>query len=67
MTTKLMQAVAAVERLPPRRQDELADAILETVTHDLVDERIAAGEASYAADGGAPIKEVFARLIAKYG
>ena len=67
MTTKLMQAVAAVERLPRERQDKLADAILEAATRDLVDAKIAAGEASHAADAGAPIEEVFARLIAKYG
>lgn len=50
---------------PPK---ELRDAHAAAVPdRDHVDERIAAGESSYAADGGAPIEEVFARLTAKYG
>ena len=66
MTTKLTQAVAAVERLPQERQDELAEAILETATRSLLDGKIAAGEASHAAHGGKPMREVFERLISKH-
>ena len=66
MTTKLTQAVAAVERLPQKRQDELAEAILETATRSLVDGKIDTGEASHAAHGGKPMREVFARRISKY-
>ena len=66
MITKLMQAVEAVERLPQERQDELAEAILDTATRSLVDGKIAAGEASYAAQGGKPMREIFQRLISKY-
>ena len=66
MITKLMQAVEAVERLPQERQDELAEAILDTATRSLVDGKIAAGEASYAAHGGKPMREIFERLISKY-
>lgn len=63
MTEKLYYA-AATEHLPKELRDAHADAVLD---RNLVDEKVAAGESSYAADGGAPIEEVFARLIAKYG
>ena len=66
MTTKLIRAVKAVERLPQKRQDELAEVILETATRSLVDGKIATGEASYAAHGGKPVREIFERLISKY-
>ena len=66
MNAKLSQAVEAVEKLPADRQDVLADALLRAATRELIDDRIAAGEASYAADGGAPARQVFERLIAKY-
>ena len=66
MTTKLIQALEAVERLPQKHQDELAEAILETATWSLVDGKITAGEASYAADGGNPMREIFERLITKF-
>ena len=64
MTGKFLHYVETTEHLQKECRDEHADAALD---RDLVDEKIAAGESSYAADGGAPIKEVFARLIAKYG
>ena len=64
MTGKFLRYVATTEHLPKERRDERADAVLD---RDLIDEKIAAGESSYEADGGAPIEEVFARLIAKYG
>ena len=66
MTTKLKQAMAAIERLPQERQDEIAAALLETATRAMIDEKIAAGEASYAQSGGTPAADVFARLIRKY-
>lgn len=68
MTRKLTKAVAAVEKLPQARQDALAELLLEAATRAAqVDDAIAAGEASYAADGGRPATEVFERLIARYG
>ena len=66
MITKLIRAVEAVERLPQKRQDELAEVILETATRSLVDGKIATGEASFAAHGGESMREVFERLISKY-
>ena len=63
MTGKL-HYVETTEHPPKELRDAHADAVLD---RGLVDEKIAAGESSYAADGGAPIEEVFARLIAKYG
>ena len=67
MTTKFMQDAAAARYPQGEHQGECADATPEAVTRGLVDEKIAAGESSYAADSGAPIEDVFARLIAKYG
>lgn len=65
MTPKLIQAVAAIERLPQDRQDTLAEAILQVATRALIDDQIAAGEACYASQGAVPVDQVFARLIAK--
>jgi hypothetical protein len=67
MTTKLAQALATVSRLPEHRQDELAAALLESATRALIEEKIAAGEASYAANGGSSAQDVFDRLAARYG
>lgn len=66
MTPKLTKAVEAVERLPQERQDELADAILEAATRAIIDESIAAGEASFAEHGGKSPADVFELLIARY-
>lgn len=63
MTEKLHYA-APTGRPPKELRDAHAGAVPD---RSLVDEKIAAGESSYAADGGAPIEEVFARLTAKYG
>ena len=67
MTPKLSKAVQAVEKLPQARQDALADLLLEAATRAMLDDSIAAGEASFAEHGGSPPAEVFERLIAKYG
>jgi len=48
---KLSQAVEAVEKLPADRQDRLADDLLEATTREMIDGKIAAGEASYAQKG----------------
>lgn len=66
MTPKLTRAVEAVGQLPRARQDELADAILEAATRAMIDDSIAAGEASLAKHGGQSPAEVFDRLLAKY-
>jgi hypothetical protein len=67
MTPKLSKAVEAVEKLPKAQQDALADALLEAATRAMIDESIAAGEASFAQHGGIPPEKIFERLIAKYG
>ena len=56
MTPKLSKAVEAVEKLPQARQDALADALL--ATRAMIDDSIAAGEASFAEHGGIPAAEL---------
>ena len=67
MTPKLSKAIHAVEKLPQARQDALADVLLEAATRAMIDDSIAAGEASFAEHGGRTPAEVFERLITKYG
>ncbi len=55
MTSKLTDVLKSVERLPETDQDELADQIEELI----YEHKIAAGEASYARDGGIPVDEAF--------
>jgi hypothetical protein len=66
MTPKLSKAVQAIEKLPQARQDELADLLLEAATRAMIDDSMAAGEASFAEHGGKAPEEVFDRLTARF-
>lgn len=63
MTKQLEQAIEAARQTSETTQDELALMIKRRI----LDERLAASDASYAAKGGKPAAEVFNRLIRKYG
>lgn len=65
MTPKLSKAVEAVEKLPQARQDALADALLDAATRALIDEAIAAGEASFAEHGGVPPEKMLEQQALK--
>ncbi len=66
MITKLRKAIDAAESLPQPQQDAIADLLLEAVARARIDEKIAAGERSFLADGGSPAADVFERLTGKY-
>lgn len=66
MNTKLTQAAEILDKLPQERQEELINALLKAANHMLIEEKLAASEASYAEHGGTPAEEVFGRLIKKY-
>ena len=67
MTTDLANVLKAAEQLSEADQEELAAQIEERILH----RKIAAGEASYACDGGVPLGEAFdgirERFSVKYG
>ena len=63
MNNKLANVLKAAEQLPETDQDELAEQIEDMI----IQRKIAAGEASYARDGGRPFGEVFDRLEKRYG
>jgi len=58
MNNVLKSVLTSASELPETDQLELADQIEQMI----IDRKVAAGEASFEADGGVPVKEAFTKI-----